>query len=379
MLKKRLFTPGPTSVPEEILLDMALPVMHHRTDEFKKISESVFEDLKYIFRTENDVLVIASSGTGAMESAFVNFLSVGEKVIIISGGKFGARFEEIASSYGLNAVVIEVEWGSRLAPGTVKKALEEHPDAKAVFATLCETSTGTSFDIEEIGGTVSQYKDTILVVDAISSLGAVPCLTDEWKIDVVITGSQKAFMLPPGLAFMSVSEKAWSMAETAGLPKYYFDLKKYRKAVAKSDFPFTIPVSLVSGLRKSLGLMKEASIEKIWQEHAVRAEATREAFKEAGLKIFSQAPSDALTAVCLPESADGEKLVKLLRTSYGVSIAGGQDNLKGKIMRISHLGWQDEFDVLTAIASMGVGLAEIGCPMDTEKALKKALEILFKK
>lgn len=379
MLKKRLFTPGPTSVPEEVLLDMALPVMHHRTDEFKKIAAFVLEDLKYVFQTKNDVFVIASSGTGAMESAVVNFLSGGEKVIVVSGGKFGERFQEIAVSYGLNAVTVDVEWGRKLIPGTMQKVLEEHPDAKAVFATLCETSTGTHYDIKEIGETVAKHKDAIFVVDAISSLGAVPCLTDEWKVDIVVTGSQKAFMLPPGLAFISVSEKAWLKAEISDLPKYYFDLKKYRKAVAKSDFPFTIPVSLVAGLQKSLMLMKEASIENIWREHGVRAKATRKAFKAAGLELFSEAPSDALTAILLPDNADGEKLVKLLRSKYGISIAGGQDKLKGKIARISHLGWQDEFDVLTAISAVGVGLSEIGCPVDTEKALKTAGEILFSK
>ncbi|HNS33111.1 MAG TPA: alanine--glyoxylate aminotransferase family protein [bacterium] len=379
MLKKRLFTPGPTSVPEEILLEMALPVMHHRTDEFKNIAVAVLEDLKYIFQTKNDVLVLASSGTGAMESAFVNFLSKGEKVIVVSGGKFGERFKEIGLSYGLNVIAVELEWGRKLAPGAIKKTLNEHPDAKAVFATLCETSTGTHFDIREIGETVSNYKDTILVVDAVSALGAVPCLTDEWMVDIVITGSQKALMLPPGLGFISVSDKAWAKTEASNLPKYYFDLKKYRKAISKSDFPYTIPVSLVAGLQKALGLIKATGMEKIWEEHSRRAMATREAFKEAGLAIFSESPSDALTAILLPDNVDGEKLVKLLRTKYGISIAGGQDKLKGRIMRISHLGWQDNFDALTAISSIGVGLFEMGFPVDIEKGLKAAREILFSK
>ncbi len=377
MLKKRLFTPGPTSVPEEILLEMASPIMHHRTDEFKKIAESVLKDLKYIFQTENDVIILSSSGTGAMESAVVNFLSKGDKVIVVSGGKFGERFKEISVSFGLNLVPIEVEWGKKLNPEVIQKTIDKHPDAKALFTTLCETSTGTQFEIDKFGKIVSQYPDMLLVVDAISSLGAVPCLTDQWGIDCLITGSQKALMLPPGLSFISISEKAWKKSETSDLPKYYFDLKKYRKAVSKYDFPYTIPVSLIVGLQKSLSLMKDIGIETIWDQHTRRAEATRAAFEEIDLKIYSESPSNALTAVMLPENADGEKLVKLLRSKYGISIAGGQDTLKGKIMRISHLGWQDDFDVLTVISAMGVGLAEIGFPVDIEKGLKVARKILF--
>lgn len=377
MLKKRLFTPGPTSVPEEVLLEMALPVMHHRTDEFKNLASGVLEDLKYVFQTNNDVLILASSGTGAMESAFVNFLSKGEKVIVISAGKFGERFKEIGLIYGLNVITIEVEWGKKLAESVIEKELEKHPDTKAVFATLCETSTGTHFDIRKIGSVVSRSKDTIFVVDAISALGAIPCLTDEWMLDIVITGSQKALMLPPGLAFISVSEKAWSKAETANLPKYYFDLKKYRKAISKNDFPYTIPVSLIAGLQRSLTLIKATGMEKIWEQHSKRAMATREAFKQAGLTIFSESPSDAVTAILLPDKIDGEKLVKLLRNKYGLSIAGGQDKLKGKIIRISHLGWQDGFDTLTAITAIGVGLSEMGYNVDIQKAISVAQQILF--
>lgn len=377
MLKKRLFTPGPTSVPEEVLLEMAAPIMHHRTDEFIKIAAEVFEGLKYIFQTKNDVFIISSSGTGAMEASVVNFLSAGDKVIVISGGKFGERFKEISIAYKLDVVSLDLEWGKKLDTKKIKELLEKNPGVKAVFGTLCETSTGTHFDIKEIGEIVSKFEDTVFVVDTISSLGAVPCLTDEWKIDVVVTGSQKAFMLPPGLAFISVSEKAWKKAETSNLPKYYFNLKKYKKTLAKNDFPFTIPVSLVVGLRKSLQIIKSIGIEKIWEEHHIRAEATRQAIQTAGLKLLSESPSDAVTAVLLPEGVDGDKLVKILRTKYGMSIAGGQEQLKGKIIRISHLGWQDEFDVLTAISGVGVGLREMGVEIDIEKGISVARKILF--
>jgi len=378
MKKKKLFTPGPTEVPEEVLLEMAKPIIHHRTDEFKKIAEEVIEDLKYLFRTKNDVLILCSSGTGAMEAAVSNLFSPGEKIAVICGGKFGERFAEIGNSFGLDVLKLEVEWGSDLKSEKIEEVLSENPDIKGVFATLCETSTATQFDIKGFGEVVSKYEDTVLVVDAISSLGAVPCLTDEWKIDVVITGSQKALMLPPGLSFISLSEKAWKKVEKSTLPKYYFDLKKYKKNIQKADFPYTMAVSLIVGLRKSLRLIREYTIEKIWEEHHKRAEATRRAFQEIGLQLLSSSPSDAVTAVVLPEGIDGQKLIKLLREKYGISIAGGQEKLKGKIIRISHLGWQDEFDVLLAISSVGIGLQEMGYEVEIEKGLKVAREILFK-
>lgn len=377
MLRNRLFTPGPTSVPEQILLEMASPIIHHRTEEFIKIAAEALENLKYIFQTKNDVFIIASSGTGAMEAAVVNLLSAGDKVAVISGGKFGERFKEISLAYKLDVIPIEVEWGKKFSPETVKEVLTKNPGIKAVFGTLCETSTATHFDVKGIAEVVAGFEGTVFVVDAVSALGAVPCLTDEWKIDVVVTGSQKAFMLPPGLAFMSMSPKAWTMAEKSTLPKFYLDLKKYKKTLAKNDFPFTIPVSLVAGLRKSLEIIKSLTMEKIWEEHRRRAEATRQAFKAAGLSLFSESPSDAVTAVLLPEGVEGDKLVKSLRTKYGMSVAGGQDKLKGKIIRISHLGWQDEFDALTAITAVGVVLKQAGCNIDMEKGLSLAKKILF--
>jgi aspartate aminotransferase-like enzyme len=217
----------------------------------------------------------------------------------------------------------------------------------------------------------------LLVVDAISSLGAIPCYMDEWKIDCLITGSQKAFMLPPGLSFISLSEKAWNKTKNSDLPKYYFDLKKYRKTLEKFDFPFTIPVSLIVGLKKSIEIIKGYTLEKIWEEHKKRAESTRQAILSMGLTLLSSWPSDAVTGVILPESVDGEQLIKFIRKNYGISIAGGQDKLKGKIVRISHLGWQDEFDVLTAITALGIGLEKFGYKVDIGKGIEKAKEVLF--
>jgi len=375
--KHKLFTPGPTSIPEEVLLEMAKPIMHHRTEEFLSIAKDVFEGLKYLFQTKNDVLIMASSGTGAMEASIVNLFSKGEKIIVINGGKFGERFAEIGKAYGLNVVDVKVEWGKTLKKEELEKIIEENKDAKGVFVNLCETSTATHFDVKGYGEIVSKFEDIILVVDAISSLGAIPCYMDEWKIDCLITGSQKAFMLPPGLSFISLSEKAWNKTKNSDLPKYYFDLKKYRKTLEKFDFPFTIPVSLIVGLKKSIEIIKGYTLEKIWEEHKKRAEATRRAIISMGLSLLSSSPSDALTAILLPDGIDGDQIIKFIRKNYGISIAGGQDKLKGKIVRISHLGWQDEFDVLTAITALGIELEKFGYKVDIGKGIEKAKEVLF--
>ncbi len=377
MKKHKLFTPGPTSIPEEVLLEMAKPIMHHRTEEFLNIAKEVFEGLKYLFQTKNDVLIIASSGTGAMEASIVNLFSKGEKIIVINGGKFGERFVEIGKTYGLNVIEVKLEWGKSIEKKEIEEIIEKNKDAKGLFVNLCETSTATHFDVKGFGEIVSKYDDMILVVDAISCLGAIPCYMDEWRIDCLITGSQKAFMLPPGLAFISLSEKAWNKTKNSDLPKYYFDLKKYKKALEKFDFPFTIPVSLIVGLKKSIEIIKKYTLEKIWEEHKKRAEATRKAIISMGLSLLSTSPSDALTAILLPDGIDGDQLIKFIRKNYGISIAGGQDKLKGKIVRISHLGWQDEFDVITAIVALGIGLEKFGYKVDIGKGIEKAKEILF--
>ena len=377
MKKKRLFTPGPTSVPEEILLEMAKPIMHHRTDEFRAIVKEVSNGLKYIFQTENNVFIIGSSGTGAMETAITNVFSKGNKIAVVCGGKFGERFAEIGSVYGLEILPVEIEWGKTFKAEELEKLLQENPDIKGLCTPLCETSTGTTFDVESYGKVISKFQDVILVVDGVSSLGAIPCYMDRWGIDVLLTGSQKALMLPPGLSFISLSKKAWEKTENSDIPKYYFDLKKYKKAIEKDDFPFTIPVSLVIGLKRSVDMFREYGLENIWSLHSKRAEATRKGIEEMGLELLSEKPSDAVTAIKLPEGIDGEKLVKNLRTQYGISMAGGQDKLKGKIIRISHLGYMDEFDVLTAIIAVGICLEQMGYKCNLEDGIKEAKKILF--
>ncbi len=377
MMKKRLFTPGPISVPEDVLLEMAKPIIHHRTPEFLEIAQKVVENLKYFFQTKNDVFIIAGSGTSAMEAAVVNVLSPGEKGLVISGGKFGERFVEIVKASGCTPVVIEPGWGNPVDLKQVEQTLNQIPDIKAVYATLVETSTGTSYDIKSLGNLVSNYPETVFIVDGISGLGAVECQTDTWNIDMVVSGSQKALSLPPGLSFISVSEKAWKKVNNSAMPKYYLDLKKYKKSMEKFDFPFTMAVSLVCGLNRSLENIKKQGLENLWAMHRKRAIAVRKAVSAMGLQIFSKAPSDAVTAISLPEGIDGEKFCSDMRKEFGMSIAGGQDKLKGKIIRISHFGYQDEFDTIAVIAGIEVMLNRYNYKLEMGSGVKEAMRILF--
>ena len=375
-MKKRLFTPGPTPVPEDILLEMARPIIHHRTADFRKITEEVEGDLQYLFQTKNPVVSLASSGSGAMEAAVSNILSPGEKALVIKGGKFGERFGEICSAYGIDVVAIDVEWGKAVEPESVRKILNSEKDIKAIFTTLCETSTGVLTDIQAIGKIVAEFPDTVLVVDAVSSLGAVSCRTDEWNLDVVITGSQKALMLPPGLSFLSISEKAGKKIESSKLPKYYFDLKKYRKFLDKFDFPFTPAVSLMLGLKKTLSLIREEGLENVLKRHQILAEATRAAVKALGLELLAEKPANALTAVKVPEGIDGNELTKMLKEKYGINFAGGQAQLKGKIFRIAHLGYFDQLDIILAISALEMALSVLGYKFELGAGIKAAEEIL---
>ncbi|HPO51455.1 MAG TPA: alanine--glyoxylate aminotransferase family protein [bacterium] len=377
MMKKRLFTPGPISVPEDVLLEMAKPIIHHRTPEFLEIAKQVIEDLKYFFQTKNDVFIIAGSGTAAMEAAVVNVLSPGEKALVISGGKFGERFVELVKTYGAEAIIVEPGWGNPVELKNIETILKQNPDIKAVFATLVETSTGTSYDIEGLGKLISNFPETMFIVDGISGLGAVECRTDLWNIDILVSGSQKALSLPPGLSFISVSEKAWKTINNCTTPKYYLDLKKYKKAMEKFDFPFTMAVSLVCGLKKSLEKIKQQGLENLWEMHKKRAIAVRNAAIAMGLEVFSKSPSDAVTAILLPQSIDGEKFCSDMRKEFGMSVAGGQDKLKGKVIRISHFGWQDEFDTIAVIAGIEIMLKKYKHNVELGAGVREAMKVLF--
>ena len=368
MLKNYLLTPGPTPIPPRVLETMARPIIHHRTPEFQKIIQEVEEDLKYVYQTKNEVLIFAASGTGAMEGAVINLLSPGDKALVVRGGKFGERFGEICLAYGIEFTAIDVEWGKAVDPEIIRNILEEDERRtanherriKAVYTTLCETSTGVATDIEAIGKILKNY-EAGLVVDAISGLAAVPIKTDEWGVDVVISGSQKGLMIPPGLAFVSVSPKAWALVEKSTLPKYYFDFKAYKKALDKIDTPFTPAVNLIIALREALKIIKEEGLDVIFERHKKMAFAVRSAVKAMGLELFSpDAYSDAVTAVRVPQGIDGAKLVKTMRDKYGVGIAGGQAELKGKIFRIATMGYIAVTDLIVCVSTLETALSEMG-------------------
>lgn len=360
MNKNYLLTPGPTPLPPYVCEALAQPIIHHRTPQFQRILKEVFEGLKYIFQTTNDVFLLASSGTGAMEAAVVNTMNANDKVIVVESGKFGERWVELASMVHAQIDVIGVEWGKAVDPNRIKKKLENDPNIKAVFVTHCETSTGASSDIKALGEVI---KDTnaILVVDAISSLGSLDLKTDEWSLDMVVSGSQKGLMLPPGLGFISVSPKAQAFIEACRSPRYYFDLRLAKKALDKTDTAFTPAIGLIIALNEVLKNMRKEGLETIFSRNKKLAAATRTAVAALGLELFApMAASDAVTAVKVPAGVDGEKLVKTMRDEYGVVMAGGQSQLKGKIFRIAHMGFIRENDLIVGIKTLEEVLAKMG-------------------
>lgn len=373
MEKKYLMTPGPTPIPAEVSLKMAEPIIHHRTPQFQKFFKEVLENLKELFQTRNDILLFASSGTGAMEAAAANLLSKGDKVIVIKGGKFGERWAEICLAYGAEVIAIDVQWGKAVEAEEIERTLHD-TSIKAVFTTLCETSTGTLSDIQKIGEVVKKNK-AVLVVDAISGLAADELRVDSWNVDIAIAGSQKGLMLPPGLSFVSVSEKVWNLIEDKS-PSYYFNFKKYKAALSKSDTPFTPAISLIIGLRESLRLIREEGLENVLTRHQQLAAATRAGVQEIGLQIFSQRPSNAVTAVKTPADINSSKLVSIMRDKFKVWIADGQGELKGKLFRIAHLGYMERFDTIIALSGLEMALREMGYKLELGKAVGAAEKVL---
>jgi aspartate aminotransferase-like enzyme len=377
-MKNRLMTPGPVPVPPDSLLAMAQPMIHHRTEKFEKVMAEIPDALKYVFQTKNEVILLSASSTGAMESAVVNLLSPDDKALVVGGGKFGERWAELCEAYGIDYDFIEVEYGKAVDPQRVEDKLNADPSIKCVYATLCETSTGVAHDIESLGEIVSKFENTLLVVDAVSGLGAVDLQTDNWHVDVVVTGSQKGLMAPPGLAFISLNDRAWEAVEKAKLPRYYFDLRKARESLATNQTPFTCSISLILALRESLVKIREEGLENVLARHARLAEATRAGVKALGLELFASAPSNALTAVKVPEGVDGKKLVKFIEDKYGVTFAGGQETLSGKIFRIAHLGYVDDLDVISAISAIEMSLTKFGYKVLYGEGIKAAEKVLSK-
>jgi len=361
--KQRLLTPGPTPLLPKALHAMMGSDIHHRTDDFRNVYRSVLADLKEVMGTSNDVLALVASGTGAMEASVSNLFSPGDRVIVCSAGKFGERWAEIAKAYGLDAIVLTEEYGGSVGAQRVADALKDNPNVRGVFVQASETSTGAAHDVRAMGQAI-QKTDAIFVVDAITGLGTMPLDIDGWGLDVVIGGSQKAFMIPPGLAFMSLSPKAWAFAETSKLPRYYFNLRKEKKNAAGGESSWTPATSLLLALAEALKYVKSIGMDKLIANAQQLAAATRSAASALGLELFAPAsPCAAVTAIQPPKGMDSGVIVKEYRNRFGSIIANGQGSMKGQIFRIAHLGYFDFADLFAVIAELEIILAANGIPV----------------
>jgi aspartate aminotransferase-like enzyme len=376
MKKYYLMAPGPTPVPSNVLLAMAQPVLHHRTPEYEALFIEVRAGLKRLFQTGQDVIPFTSSGTGALEAAVCNTLSAGDTVLVLRAGKFGERWEEICRTYGVTVVPMEAPFGHTVSAEVVAETLRRHPHAKAVLMQHSESSTGVLHDVRGIAA-VTRGTDAILIADAVSSLGIADLRMDEWGVDVVVSGSQKGLMLPPGLSFCALSDKAWGHVKASRLPKYYFDITAERKFVARNECRFTPAVSIVVGLREVLRMLEVEGLPNVFRRHERLARATRSGAEALGLELFAKAhPSPALTAVVAPRGIDSEAVLSTYSTSHNITIAGGQGEMKGQVFRLGHMGYVGDFDVVTALAALEQVLAELGHPVDFGASVRAAQKVL---
>jgi aspartate aminotransferase-like enzyme len=376
MQKPRLMTPGPAPVPEDVLLELARPVIHHRSAEAKQVIVECVAGLKEVFQTKNDVLILTASGTGAMEAAAVNTVPRGGKAIVLNAGWFALRWAKICQAYGINAVNVDFEWGRPADPQRVENALKEHPDAVAVFGTLSETSTGTGHPVEAIGKVVAKT-DAVFAVDGISGVGAMECRPDAWGIDLLAVGSQKALMLPPGLAFLAVSEKAWKKIDAFDAPAFYFNLKAARKKMADFDTPYTPAHTLILALRQSLKRLLAEGMPNVWERHRRMSEACQAGIQALGLELFSARPAEGLTAFKVPAGLKDTQIRGKLSERFGITVVGGQDKLKGQIVRIGHMGYMDELDVISGLAALEMVLAELGYEVEPGRGVTAAQQVLI--
>lgn len=368
--------PGPTPVPEDVLTEMAKPILHHRTPAFEAVMREVQTGLKVLYQTQNDIVILAASGSGAMEACLANTLSPGDAVLVVNAGKFGERFVDIAKAYKFDVDVITVEWGFAVDVAAVAEKLKDKT-YRAVCVQSNETSTGVMHPIQDIALLVQNYPGTLMIVDAITALGVVSIPTDAWHLDMVVCGSQKALMLPPGLAMVSVSNKAWQQMESATSPKHYFDLRKERKAIHKSTTAYTPAVSLIMGLRVVLKKLQDEGYENVFKRHALMAESIRAAATAIGLKLFAKShPSASVTSICAPQGVDSEKLVAGLRDHFNMTIAEGQDHLKGKIFRIGHIGYYDMLDMVAVWAAVEKQLLDLGHKFELGSGVKEIIKRL---
>jgi aspartate aminotransferase-like enzyme len=378
MLKRYLLAPGPTPVPPEALLAMAAPIIHHRTPQFSDLFRRAADRSRDLFGTREPVLMLACSGTGAMEAAVTNTLSPGDHVVIINAGKFGERWIEICGTFGVRATSVNVEWGRAVEPATVARLLAASPDVRAVLVQASETSTTVLHPVAELGK-LTRERECLLIVDGITSVGVVDLPMDTVGIDVMVSGSQKGLMLPPGLALIALSEKAWRFQQAARLPRYYFDLAKERDDLAKNTTAYTPPISLIVGLNAVYDLIEtNGGFPEMFRRHRILAAATRAGAKAMGLTLLApDSPSPATTGLHVPAGIDGGALTRYLRDCMGVTVAGGQGKLKGKIVRIGHIGYFDSFDVVIALSALEMALVRLGAKVALGKAVAAAEQVLL--
>ena len=360
--KQRLLTPGPTPLLPSALHAMMGSDIHHRTEDFRNLYKQVLADLKTVLGTENDVLVLVASGSGALEAAAQNFFSPGDEVLVCSAGKFGERWVEIMKAWGMKATVLSAPYGDAVSPEAVEKALAENGNFKGVFVQASETSTGTQHDVRRMGLAVRQTH-AIFVVDAITGLGTMPLDIEGWGLDVVIGGSQKAFMIPPGLAFLSISQKAWAMADSAKSPRFYFDLKREKKNAVNGESAWTPNTALLLALGEALKYIKSLGMDKLVANAQLLARATREAMEALGLELFSSSPGSSVTAVRPPAGIDSGVIIKEFRSRFNAIITNGQGSMKGQIFRFAHLGYFDFHDLFAVVAELELILAATGFPV----------------
>ncbi len=354
-----LLTPGPTPLPPQVREAMGRAIIHHRTSQYRAIFKRVLQGMQTAIQTANPVYCLTSSGTGAMEASVNNLLSSGDEAIVVLGGKFAERWQELCKAYGVKVTTVPLAYGDAVDPQQVDAALNAHPNVKAVFATLCETSTGVVHDVQALAS-LTRKRQAVLVVDAISGLLADECRTDEWGVDVVVTGSQKGLMLPPGLAFLSISQKASALMAQSKSPRYYFNLAAYHKALADDDTPFTSAVSTVIALDEALKLVLQQGVTQMIRRCAQMAEATRAAAQALGLERFAKRPSNGVTAIKVPSGVDGKALTKVMYDTSRVMVAGGQGDMAGKIFRVAHMGYISPDDVLAGLTALEQALTGLG-------------------
>ena len=371
------FTPGPTPLPDLVLQTMAEPILSHRSSDFSQLMTRIVKGLKYVFQTKQTVLPLTASGSGAMEAAVVNLFSAGDRVLAIRSGKFGNRWVELCQTFGLNTEVFDVEWGQSVDPQEVRTFIDKHGPFKGMFATDSETSTGALHDVKSLGE-IARESECYFIVDAVSGLCANKFQTDDWFVDLALTGSQKGLMVPPGLSFIAVSEAAWQAIEKNNHPSYYFNLLKARKALEKGLTPYTPAVSLLMGLSGALQIIEEMGLSKIRTIHEINAQTTRAGVSALGLKLFAHTPSNVLTAVIMPDAIDGTAVLKTIKNDCGVMIANGMDHYKGKVIRISHLGYDIvPSDMLFALSALEYGLAQHGHKFSTGTGVSAAQKLIL--